>query len=614
LQSDFRVAYVAHYTERALPMGYKIAAFWAGQEGSLLLWAWVLAIMCSIALFQNRCSQGLAPAATAATLAAICGFFVALMMFAANPFTALTRPPLDGHGLNPMLQDPGMIAHPPLLFLGYAGFAIPFAFLIGSLATDSRDNHWVTQIRRWSLLSWLFLSVGILLGAQWAYVELGWGGYWAWDPVENASLLPWLTATAFLHTLASEQRRGMFKIWNASLVAITFILCILGTYITRSGVVQSVHSFGESLVGTFFLVFLILITAVSAGLILWRLKSLKSEHELSGLFTREGAFMMGNVLLLSMMLVTLYGTIFPLLSGIFGQPRTPEQSWYNAKVVPLALVLTAIMAVGPLLTHGADAARRLGRGMIAPGLVAILAIGLAWFRGIQSGWALVCIAITGVAMLNMANDLTRSVVEHVRTTGENPAAALLRLIDHNHRRYGGQITHLGMIFIVIGVAGTSLFSLKPEPFQLNPGTSEQIGGYSVKLDSLKEVRESNFTAVEATLSITRPDGSVVTLKPQRRFYDKNQDANTEVAIESSWREDLYLTLAGWEESGKVVAIQAIVNPLMSWIWIGGLTLSLGAILCMLPRFCGVTQEIPAAEHTQGAERTHKLQPTAEVTP
>jgi cytochrome c-type biogenesis protein CcmF len=335
LRSDFRYEYVAGYTERALPVGYKLAAFWAGQEGSLLLWAWLLGVMAVFAVRSMRRLEPPEQAVTLGTLAMVIGFFASLILFAADPFKMFAgAAPPDGRGLNPMLQDPGMIIHPPLLFLGYAGCTIPFAFLCGVLVSGREDNRWIAPVRRWLLVAWLFLTAGIVLGAWWAYIELGWGGYWAWDPVENASLLPWLTTTAVVHSITAQQRRGMFKVWNAVLIALSFILCIFGTYITRSGVIQSVHSFAPSLIGTFFLAFLLLTTVGSTALIVWRRKALRSEHELEGLISREGAFLLGNVLLLIMMLTTLVGTMFPLISSVFmPEPVTVQPAFYN-KIVP----------------------------------------------------------------------------------------------------------------------------------------------------------------------------------------------------------------------------------------------------------------------------------------
>jgi len=584
LASDFRFLYVAEYTESALPFGYKLAAFWAGQEGSLLLWAWLLGAMGIVLVITQRKRDGKEALAGLAVFAAVCAFFAALMLFAANPFKANpVAESADGHGLNPMLQDPGMIAHPPTLFLGYAGFTVPFALMIGALVAGRRDNGWTTDIRRWCIFSWLALSVGILLGANWAYVELGWGGYWGWDPVENASLLPWLTGTALLHSIMAQQHKGMFKIWNASLVALTFILCVFGTYITRSGVIQSVHAFGESPIGSFFLTFLAISVVASVLVIVARRRLLRGEHEIESLTGREAAFLGTNILLVGMMLVTLVGTIFPLLSRTFGSHEvTIGQSFYNKVVAPLGLLLVALMALGPVLVYGKDSGKRLGKALAGPAGLGIVAVGALAISGIGNLWALAAALIGVAALANVGIDLTKSVIARMRSFNEPAFKALVQLIDSNHRRYGGQIVHVGVIFIVAGVVGSSLFSTKAS-LQLQAGESAMVGGQRVTFVSLQEVRRGNYSAVEARLVLNDLHGTVTDIRPQRRFYDKAEQPMSQVAIESSWRQDVYVTLDGWEDNGKSVAVGAIINPLVSWIWVGGVVLSLGGVFCLFNR-------------------------------
>jgi cytochrome c-type biogenesis protein CcmF len=615
LRSDFAIQYIASYTERALPLGYKLAAFWAGQEGSLLLWAWLIAAMSVVfALSQRR--QG--ERETATSLAVVSGvllFFAALMLFAANPFVASREVPRDGQGLNPMLQDPWMIAHPPLLFTGYAGFLFPFAILIGALVSGRRDTAWLAQLRPWAIVAWLFLGVGILFGAQWAYVELGWGGYRAWDPVENASLLPWLTGTALLHSIMAQQHRGMFKTWNALLIAATFVLCVFGSWLTRSGVIQSVHAFERSLIGTFFLVFLAALAVLSGVVLVIRRHLLVSDHALEGLLGREGLFLATNVLLVGMTLLTLVGTIFPLISSVFAsQDVTVGPKYYNKVVAPLGLVLVALMALGPMLTYGSQAAVRFGRALAGPAVGAIAVVSGALLIGYRNPWALVSAAITTIAVLAIITDLIRSVRHRAAATGENPFGALVRLIDSNHRRYGGQLVHVGILLIVIGVIGSSVFS-NDQTVQFQPGERRSIGGRTVQFVSLDEVREANFTAVAATVRVTEPNGRVVTLRPQRRFYDKSEQPNAEVAIESSWRQDLYVNLAGWESGGALTAIQVIVNPLVSLMWTGGIVMIVGAIFCVTPRLLRHPPiETAAAVRETGPTRVEVKRPRAIARP
>jgi cytochrome c-type biogenesis protein CcmF len=588
LGSDFRVEYVAHYTERALPTGYKLAALWAGQAGSLLLWAWILGAMSVIAVAAAARPAPhdpdlRAPAAVVATLATVCGFFAALMLFAANPFATSALVPPDGNGLNPMLQDPGMIAHPPLLFVGYAGYTVPFALLIGALIAGRRDAGWLAGVRVWAIISWLFLSAGIILGAQWAYVELGWGGYWAWDPVENASLLPWLTGTALLHSIMAQQHRGLFRRWNAGLIAASFVLCIFGTYLTRSGVIDSVHGFGASLVGTMFLAFLIFTTLFSVALIGARWRVLGPDREIETLVGREGAFLATNVLLVAMTLVTLIGTVFPIISRtIIGREVTVGPPFYNKVVAPLGLALAALMAAGPLLTYGRRAAGRLVHTIVAPAVFATAVTGWFAWSGVSNAWALVATFVIALAVAAMIADLVQTLVQRVRWTREPVPVALTRIVDGNHRRYGGQVVHLGVAMLIAGVVGSSLFA-QDKTFQLSPGQSVAFAGRTVTFGGIEETRKGHYTAVEANVTITDATGRQTKVTPQRRFYDKSEQPNSEVAIESSWREDVYVALAGWEDAGRVTAIQVIVNPLVSWIWIGGIVMTIGGVVCVLPR-------------------------------
>jgi cytochrome c-type biogenesis protein CcmF len=600
VQSDFTISYVTRYTERALPLGYKMAAFWAGQEGSLLLWGWLLAVIGIVFAWQFRNDDNTQHAAAFGTLAAVIAFFAALMLFAASPFAPVEVPVADGRGLNPMLQDPGMIIHPPILFVGYAGFTIPFALLVASLIAKRSDDNWLARARPWIIWSWLFLGAGILLGAQWAYVELGWGGYWAWDPVENASLLPWLTGTALLHSSIGQRSRGVFKRWNAFLAASTFILCIFGTYITRSGVVDSVHTFGKSLVGTFFFVFLVLTTLFSTVLVLWRWGTLKPERPIESYVSREGIFLAANILLVTMTVLTTLGTMFPAITrAIGGQSLTVSQSFYNRAVLPLALVLVAVMALAPVLGYGRNVANKLMHNLAIPLGVAVLAIAALAVIGIRSVWALGAAAVCAVVITSILIDTVRGIRARRQNTHENLLVAALKLLDTNHRRYGSHVVHAGVAMMVIGIVGSSLYGTN-ETLQLTAGQGATVGRYHLTLDSFHEKREVNFTAVEAAVTLVDPAGNKHDLRPQRRFYDKAEEANSEVALRSGWREDLYVTLAGWESGGNPVALQVRINPLVKWIWVGGLAIAIGAVLALLPRLFAAPQFIPVEATTQSA--------------
>lgn len=616
INDHFEFTYVANYSERALPIGYKIAAFWAGQAGSLLLWAWILAAMTAVLMNQHRRAEKNGTVAwmgeraiTLAVMGVVNAFFAALILFAANPFITQLLPGAgaavaDGHGLNPMLQDPGMIAHPPTLFIGYAGFTVPFAMLIGALAAGRKDDAWILGTRKWLLFAWLFLSVGIVLGAQWAYIELGWGGYWAWDPVENASLLPWLTSTALLHSIMVQQYRKSFRLWNAGLIAGSFLLCIFGTYLTRSGVIQSVHTFPESPIGRFFLAFMGVCLVVTVILIVAR-RPYGLSHTASGApgaleigFNREGAFLATNILLVLMTVTVLIGTIYPLISVFFtGQPVSVGPPFYNKVVLPMAMVLLALMAMGPALTYGPSDPKRLLARLRLPLAGAVAAMGVAWAMGLREPWSLTVTAITALGIVNVFNDMLVTWWKIVRTTKAKPISAMARMIDDNHRRYGGQLVHLGMMMLMVGVAGSSIYNAKTT-VQLKPGESTTFAGYTMTLEKLDEQRHGNYTAVRATVHLANKDGATDTLLPEVRYYDKTEQPNTQVALQMGLRRDLYVTLAGWEQNGSVVALQAIINPLVSWIWIGGIVLGVGTIFAMTPKLLQQRpqpQTIPASQ-------------------
>ncbi|MBL9120840.1 MAG: heme lyase CcmF/NrfE family subunit [Phycisphaerae bacterium] len=589
LTDQFRFEYVASYSERSMLGGYKFAALWAGQAGSLLLWGWLLAILSMTAVFGWRRLEGREYAIGHAVLALVCGFFAAVLLFAANPFQLVTGlEPFDGRGLNPQLQDLSMIIHPPLLFLGYAGFTMPFAILLGVLIVRPQENRWLASIRRWVLFSWVFLGAGILMGAWWAYIELGWGGYWAWDPVENASLLPWLTSTALLHSMFVQQHRGMFKIWNASLIASTFLLCIFGTYITRSGVIDSVHAFAESLIGVFFLVFLLTATLLAVGLMIWRRRELAPPKPIEGLISREGAILGANVLLTVMTMVTLIGTIFPLIGPLVGADGvTVKAPFYNRVVAPMGIGLVGLMALAPVLAFGQQAAQRIAHNLRWPAVGVLIVTSLVAFFLTFNIWALLCVAIVALGTGAVVVDFIRSVGARQRSTGEGLLPAMARLIDRDHRRYGGQIAHLGLMLIVVGVAGSSLFSTE-STHTLKPGDTFEEAGFTMRFNTLNETRGENFSAVQASIDLVDAAGVSETITPQVRFYDKwSEQPNAEIALRSTLTEDLYISLAGWESGGHaggiVAAIQVRVNPVVIWIWFGGIVMVVGGCFCMLPK-------------------------------
>jgi cytochrome c-type biogenesis protein CcmF len=439
-------------------------------------------------------------------------------------------------------------------------------------------------------VSWVFLTLGIILGARWAYVELGWGGYWAWDPVENASLLPWLIGTALLHSIMAQQHRGQLKIWNAGLITASFLLCIFGTYVVRSGVVASVHSFAESPIGWFFLFFIGVTALVSLGIILWRLPLLWTERPLEALTSKEGAFVLTNILLVAITAVTFIGTMYPVFSRPFGDPKSVDESFYNAKVMPMAIVLVAMMAIAPLLGYGREAAAKLMKRLAVPLAVGIFLVLVVSLTGLFNAertswtiWAVLSAMVVVVGVICIGWDMVRGIIERMKTKGENVVVALLRLLDTNHRRYGGQAVHVGMLMAVVGVAGSSLFHAEKE-LSMFAGETVEIGRYEMTFNGYKNTEGPNYYGMAATVSLKdTKTGQVNILHPEKRKYDKWDQVMSEVAIQSSWRKDLYVIFAGHDEKTHATAIRAMINPLVSWIWLGCWVMTAGGLVCMLPR-------------------------------
>lgn len=582
LGDDFSLLYVAKHSERAMPVGYKLAAFWGGQQGSVLLWGWAVALMGVVACWGRSGADVKEGAARTATLAVVWGILAAVMLLApdGDPFAAAPAGVMDGQGLNPLLQNPAMVAHPPILFLGYAACTVPLAILMGALAAGRKDAGWLTGAQRWMLGAWVLLTVGIVLGGWWAYVELGWGGYWAWDPVENASLLPWLTMTAALHTVMAQRWGGVLKRWNAGLMAGTFLLCIVATYLTRSGIVQSVHAFAGGMVDRYFLGFLLAAVVAAEGMLAWRWRMLASERELGGLVSREGILLAGSALLVVMMLTTLVGTIFPVLSGALGMAGVsvgPE--FYNAVVGPMGLAVAALMAISPVLAPR-KGAKEIGGALVGPAVAAVAGLGIAAALGVRGGWALGTTGVVVLAVVTIAAELARA-AECSRRGDETVIGAGVRLVAENHRKYGGQMAHLGLMLLIVGVVGSSVFK-QDHTLQMKAGQTVQIGRYSLEFAGLRQLRAGNYDTVEALVRVTDAKGRVAELRPEKRFYFKTEQPVSEVAIRSSWREDLYVVLAGWEAGGEVAAIGVTVNPLVGYVCLGAAVMAVGGVVCLVP--------------------------------
>src|SRR5438876_2408283 len=591
-QHDFNVEYVAAYTSRNLPIFYTWSALYAGQKGSLLFWATVLSLFGSLALVltPRRHHELLPP--VAGVVALVASFFISVMLFGhANPFHRLSYTPLDGSGLNPQLQNPGMVFHPPMLYLGYISITIPFTFAIAALLLQRLDADWLVAIRKWTLLSWLFLSIGICLGMWWAYVELGWGGYWAWDPVENASLLPWLTMTAFLHSVMIQEKRGMLKKWNLALIIGSWLLSIFGTFITRSGVISSVHSFTQSSVGYFFLAFLIVSGVASFALYANRLPLLTAEARLESMVSREASFLFNNLVFIVIAFAVLWGTLLPILSeAVVGVKYTVLAPWFNTVIIPLGLALLALTGIGPLIAWRRASIPNLQRQFAVPGTVGVFTALILLVGGMRDFYALMAIGLGGFVLGTVVQEFARGARARHRQYGEGYALALGRLIARNRRRYGGYIVHTGMVMLFVAFAGMA-FKTETEA-SLRPGESASIKspyGWTYRLTHLgiSQYDALNRQVTAATLDVSRDGKRLGVLTTEKRQHvdalgRPTFQPSTEVGIRSDLREDLYVVLGGVVNGTEQAVFRFTINPLVWWVWYGGMIVALGGLIVMWP--------------------------------
>jgi len=588
---DFNIEYVAQYTSRNLPTSYIFAAFWAGQKGSLLFWATILSLFGAAAqTVTSRRHAALLPYVAAVTNLVI-AFFVITMLFAANPFERLLFTPEDGRGLNPQLQNPGMTIHPPMLYLGYISITIPFAFAVAALLSKRLDTGWIHAMRKWTILSWLFLSAGITLGMWWAYVELGWGGYWAWDPVENASLLPWLTMTAFLHSVMIQEKRGMLKRWNVGLIVCSFILSIFGTFITRSGIIASVHSFAQGSVGAFFLTFLVVSSVLSFALLYIRWPLLEPEARLESMASREAAFLFNNLALVGIAFSVLWGTLFPIISeAVRGTKITVGPPFFNRVNIPLGLFLVALTGIGPLIAWRKASARNLRRQFIAPVATGVLTGVVLLGLGIRDGWALTAWALCGFVAGTVTQEFWRGIRARRRMHGESGPVALAHLVSRNRRRYGGYIVHVGIITYIIAFAGLA-FKVTKE-VTLSTGESAELRspyGHTYRLTHLgvSQYSQLNRFVSAASLEVRKDGVSIGRMTSEKRqhldsFGRNTFEPSTEVAIRSDLREDLYVVYAGSVNGTDQATYALTINPLVMWVWLGAGILITGGLITMWP--------------------------------
>jgi cytochrome c-type biogenesis protein CcmF len=608
--NDFSIAYIYHHSNRDLPGPYKFAALWSGQEGSLLFWSLLLGAYGLVLRLRHKTDVRLFAYASA-IIAGVQVFFLLLLNFAAPPFGIMQGSlPADGTGLNPLLQYPEMVIHPPMLYLGYVGFTVPFAFALGALIMRYPGEKWIHITRRWTMVTWAFLTCGIFLGAHWAYSVLGWGGYWGWDPVENASLLPWLTGTAFLHSVMMQEKRGMLKVWNMWLIFTTFLLSILGTFLTRSGVVNSVHAFAQSSIGNWFLWFMVIVLAACLYFY-WKNRShLVSEHKLESLVSRESSFLFNNLLFLVACFAVLWGTLFPILSEwVEGHKITVGPPFFNRVMVPIALLLVLLTALGPLLAWRKTSLGSIRRNFLWPAMGALAVVvfllltpaswgtpfGMKPWQEISSFYALMAIALSALVAFTVISEFIRGGRVIRRHTGRNLFSSMLQLGHRNTRRYGGYIVHFGVIVIVIGLSGAAFNQSKEK--EMGFGDKMNIGPYSLVCRSYTQDDNPNYASEWAIIDVSEHGKPLTTMYPERRFFHASEQTSTIVANHSTLQEDLYLVYEGQNQDTGRPIIKVHLNPLVMWLWIGVWIIIAGTVLALVPNAAPVRVAAPARVQT-----------------
>ena len=604
ITGHYQTQYVYEVSNRAAPLFYRSTALWGGQDGSLLFWSWLMSIFTAIVLLKNWGTMRTMMPYVIAVNQLVVAFFAGLVVFVANPFTQLDFFPPDGSGLNPLLRHFGMVIHPPVLYIGFVAFVIPYAFAIAALITKQTGDLWIRTTRRWTLTAWLFLSLGILLGGWWAYDVLGWGGYWGWDPVENASLIPWLVGTPFLHSVMMQENRGMLKRWNMALIILTFLLILEGTFLTRSGVISSVHTFAQSAIGPLFLMFIAIMFSFSLYLFVSRWDLLKSENELDSLLSRESAFLLNNLIFIGLAVVVWWGTHFPLFSeAIVGEKIVVGPPFFEQSTAPLWAAAVLLMGIAPLIPWRRASVKRLWDSMVWPTVFGLVVVGLLYFViGIQIVGALIGFWICAFSLAATLIEYGRGVSARHRGRGESYPVALWRLVGRNHRRYGGYLIHIGVVLVAIGVVGSRFYQVETQQ-NLAIGdsmtiSSPVIGSYELTYRGLRNGESPDDRIItEAVMDVSfngEPAGSLI---PNREFFVVQQQPMTIPDKRSTLADDLYVILAGWEGSGETASFKAYINPLVNWLWIGGVVFILGTLVAAWP-----TEQ----EHKQHVTETSKI--------
>ncbi len=579
---DFSISYVAQVGSRSTPLFFTIISLWGALEGSILFWVWVLSLWAALVVWRNREIPGRLIPYTGVVLLGISAFFLILLVGPANPFGLVTPVPNDGPGPNPLLQNHVLMAvHPPLLYLGYVGMSVPFAFAIAALISgDAGKDSWLRLTRRWTLLAWGFLSAAIIAGMWWSYEVLGWGGYWAWDPVENASFLPWLTATAFLHSVMVQERRGMLRLWNVNLIVSTYALTILGTFLTRSGVLSSVHAFTTGTIGYYFLAFIAVVLIVSLVLVAGHSEELRGEGRLDAPIARETVFLLNNLFLTAFMFTVLLGTLFPLVAeAVRGVKVSVGEPFYNRMTLPLCAALLFLMGVGPALPWRRSDLAQARAKLMMPGIVALVVAVLSAIMLTRNPYAVAAFAFASFAIVCNVREYWLGAAARRRAHGEAPATALVNLIAANRRRYGGYLAHIGVVAVALGVAASSAFR-KEHDATLKRGETMSVAGFELQLDSLWGREEPQRAVIGATMLVMRDGREVGRLTPRMNFYRTQDQPVPTPAVRSRPWGDLYLNLMAFEPNGSSATIRAITEPLVPWIWIGGGIICLGALVAL----------------------------------
>jgi cytochrome c-type biogenesis protein CcmF len=599
--NNYSIKYVQRYSDTAQPLAYKIASYWGGLDGSIMFWVFLLGIFGTIAVHTNRERHRELIPYVVAVIATVEMFFLFLMVVHNNPFsTYLAQAPADGKGLNPLLQNFYMAIHPPSLYVGFVSMTIPYAFGIAALITGHLDDSWLRAVRRWTMVGWLILSFGLILGMLWAYEELGWGGFWGWDPVENAAALPWFTSTAFLHSVMVQERRGMLRVWNVTLVIVTFFLTIFGTFMTRSGIVQSVHAFGEDRdLALLFTIFMIAILIFSFALVIYRLPLLRARHDLDSWVSREAAFLANNWILLFSAFFVLFATMFPTLSeAVMHERLTVGPGFFNKWMLPIGLMLLLLTGIGPLLAWRKSTFTNLVQQFLWPSIAAVVAGAATYALGIRVWSSGACFALCAFVTATIGQEFIRGAQVRKETTGADLLTSMIGLVSRSRRRYGGYIVHVGIVLIFLGFAGQGF--KQEEQVLLKVGQQATLAGFTVRHDGLRVTSDAQKQMVTGHVSVTRDGKALGEMTPARWFFNKHEDEpTTEVAIRRAPGEDLYLVLGGYDVATQSATYAITVNPLVNWIWLGFAVMAIGTGLALLPEtaFAFVAAKLPAGATT-----------------